>query len=72
MHITQIMSTTFDLVALRKKLNMTRAALAEQAGVDVSTVCRWETKGVPDRGPARAFLDRLAREASLIEEANAA
>ena len=52
-----------SLPEIRKALNLTQADLAKEAGVDVSTVWRWENEGVPSRGPARAFLDRLAADA---------
>ena len=57
------MDTELDVTAIRKTLALTQADLAKQAGVDVSTVWRWENEGVPSRGPARAFLDRLAEDA---------
>lgn len=57
------MRETLDLPAIREKLGLTQVALAERAGVDVSTVWRWENDGVPKRGPARAFLERLAEDA---------
>ena len=57
------MEKVLDLPAIRKKLKLTQADLAKQAGVDVSTVWRWENEGVPERGSARAFLDRLAADA---------
>lgn len=57
------MDATLDIPAIRKTLKLTQADLAKQAGVDVSTVWRWENEGVPERGPARAFLDRLAADA---------
>jgi transcriptional regulator with XRE-family HTH domain len=65
------MSTQIDLAALRKKLQMTRATLAEEAGVDVSTICRWEKNGVPSRGPARAFLERLAASVATAPQPEA-
>lgn len=52
-----------DIPAIREKLKLTQAQLAKQAGVDVSTVWRWENEGVPPRGSARAFLERLAEDA---------
>jgi len=52
-----------DLPSIRETLSLTQADLAKQAGVDVSTVWRWENEGVPKRGPARAFLERLAEDA---------
>ena len=54
------MKKPLDLKSLRAKLKMDRAALAKRAGVNVSTISRWETKGLPTRGPAKAFLDQLA------------
>jgi transcriptional regulator with XRE-family HTH domain len=59
------MSKEIDVLSIRKALNWTRARLAEEAGVNVSTVCRWETSGVPERGTARSFLERLSRRAAL-------
>lgn len=53
-----------DLASIRAALGLTQAALAEQAGVDVATVWRWENEGIPKRGPAKAFIERLARDAA--------
>lgn len=64
------METEIDLPAVRETLSLTQADLARKAGVDVSTVWRWENEGIPKRGPARAFLDRLAADAA--EKAKAA
>jgi len=52
-----------NIPAIRKALNLTQTQLAEMAGVNLSTVWRWENDGIPKRGPARALLDRLNREA---------
>lgn len=57
------MQSELDLPKIRQCLGLTQADLARQAGVDVSTVWRWENDGVPSRGSARAFLDRLAADA---------
>ncbi|MBZ3691016.1 helix-turn-helix domain-containing protein [Phyllobacterium calauticae] len=57
-----------NLPAIRKALNLTQTQLAVLAGVDLSTVWRWENHGVPTRGPAKAFIDRLASDASKIAE----
>ena len=51
------MSQTIDIKALRKKHSMSQAELAKAAGVNTSTVWRWEKGGIPDRGAARAFLE---------------
>lgn len=52
-----------DIPAIRKALSLTQSQLAEMAGVNLSTVWRWENDGIPKRGPARALLDRLNIEA---------
>lgn len=61
-----MMNSKLDLPVLRAALGLTQSELAEKAGVNVATVWRWENEGVPKRGPARAFLDRLAMDASGI------
>lgn len=58
------MTYALDLKTLRKKLNLTQAQLAEKIGVNHATVWRWENEGIPSRGPARAYLDKLAEEAA--------
>ena len=66
------MSETFlDIPAIRKALNLTQSQLADMAGVNLSTVWRWENDGVPKRGPARALLDRLKLEAFGIDSSPA-
>ncbi|MEN5277335.1 helix-turn-helix domain-containing protein [Brucella sp. TWI432] len=52
-----------NIPAIRKALNLTQSELAGMAGVNLSTVWRWENDGIPKRGPARALLDRLNEEA---------
>lgn len=58
------MTKPITLKALRIKLNLKRAALAKMAGVDVSTISRWEENGIPKRGPAKAFLEQIAASAN--------
>lgn len=58
------MTYAFDLKAVRRKLNLTQSQLAEKIGVNLATVWRWENEGIPQRGPARAYLDKLAEEAA--------
>ena len=58
------MNYALDLKDLRKKLNLTQAQLAEKVGVNLATVWRWENEGIPSRGPARAYLSKLAEEAA--------
>lgn len=66
-----MMQMEIDLTAIRERLGITQAELARRAGVDLSTVWRWENQGVPTRGPARAFLEGLAREADATKGAAA-
>lgn len=59
------MPHTIDVLDIRKRLKWTRARLAQEAGVNVSTVSRWENDGVPEKGTARKLLEKLARRAAL-------
>lgn len=47
-----------DIKSLRSARGWTRSQMASHFGVDIATVCRWENKGVPTRGPARMALER--------------
>lgn len=58
-----IMHDDIDIPAIRETLGLTQSDLATRAGVDVATVWRWENRGVPKRGSARAFLEQIALEA---------
>lgn len=49
---------------LRTHLGLTQSELAEKAGVNLSTVWRWEAEGIP-RGLAGVFLKNLAKEAGF-------
>lgn len=57
------MAKTVNLKKVREQLGLERKDVAEMAGVDLSTICRWENGGVPSRGAAKAFVDRLAGQA---------
>jgi DNA-binding XRE family transcriptional regulator len=61
------MKYALDVRALRKKLSLTQAQLAEKVGVNHATIWRWENEGVPTRGSARAYLVKLAQEAASPE-----
>jgi DNA-binding transcriptional regulator YiaG len=65
------MRTNLDVQALRAKLNLTQAGLADLAMVDIATVWRWENKGVPEKGTARAFLELLADDADRSVDVDA-
>ena len=58
------MNYALDLKSLRKALNLTQAQLAEKVGVNLATIWRWENEGIPSRGSARAYLEKLAEEAA--------
>jgi len=59
-------NANIDLPAIRRTLKLTQTQLAEMAGVNLSTVWRWENEGLPTRGPAKAFIDRLANDAVSV------
>ncbi|UCA47709.1 DNA-binding transcriptional regulator [Pseudochrobactrum sp. XF203] len=59
MHTLRMEHVHIDLAAIRRSLKLTQPQLAEMAGVNLSTVWRWENEGVPKRGAAKAFIDRL-------------
>lgn len=49
------MENEIDVKAIRDTLGLTQAGLAEQVGVDQSTISNWENGQTP-RGPARRLL----------------
>lgn len=51
--------TATKLKALRRKLNLSQAALAAKIGVDQSTVHRWEAGTRKIGGPASRLLSQL-------------
>lgn len=57
------MQRTFRIDDLLTRLRLTQAQLAEKAGVTTMTVWRWKKYGIPENGPARALLMRMAEEA---------
>jgi transcriptional regulator with XRE-family HTH domain len=56
-----------DIPGIRKRHGLTQQGLADLAGVNLSTVWRWEN-GNPPRGPAKAFLARLRDETPQSRE----
>lgn len=48
-----------DVKQIRTDMGITQKELADLAGVNLSTVWRWEN-GSPPRGPALRFLENLA------------
>lgn len=72
MHTIRMMQSSLDLTAIRAALKLTQADLANMAKVNVATIWRWENEGVPERGPARAFIERLAEDAKRAKAGAAA
>lgn len=67
-----MVNNEISLHTIRRSLKLTQTQLAEMAGVNLSTVWRWEKNGLPKRGPAKAFVDRLAVDASKASQKVAA
>lgn len=56
------METELDLKTIRINRSVTRASLAETLGVDITTVCRWEKHGIPERGAGRNAIKKWVEE----------
>jgi DNA-binding transcriptional regulator YiaG len=50
--------------ATRERLKETQETFSRRFGVDQSTLHRWETEGVPNRGPARVAIERVLSDLS--------
>lgn len=46
----------------RLRLRETQIAFADRLGIDQSTIHRWESKGIPRRGPARIAVQQILAE----------
>lgn len=68
MHIHGMEHEQLDIPAIRAAHKLTQQGLADMAGVNLSTVWRWEN-GNPPKGAARALLLRLRDEAPEREAA---
>lgn len=71
------MRTEINVKKLREDLKLTQAQLAEQIGVDQSTISLWETGETTPRGPASRLLGMLAaktdrRKRRFAQEGSAA
>jgi DNA-binding XRE family transcriptional regulator len=51
-----------SIKAAREKVKESQAVFGRRFGVDQSTVHRWETEGIPSRGPARRAIERELAE----------
>lgn len=54
----------------RENRGETQEVFGRRFGVDQSTVHRWETEGVPNRGPARQLIERVLAELSQTAKAS--
>lgn len=64
MHILRFMEQAHPIKTMRENLGWDRRKLADETGVDVSTVSRWERSVVEPSGSAKVILDRLFRRAA--------
>ncbi len=56
------MSNSFDLKAIRLDRGENQEEFAKHFGVAQTTIHRWETDGIPARGPARMVIERFVAE----------
>lgn len=53
------MTISNDIKRVREERKESQEAFAGHFGVDQTTIHRWETGGVPSRGPAAALIERV-------------
>lgn len=58
-----------DVVAIRKRLGLSRPAFCARYGFSVRTVEKWEKHERNPDGPARAYLTVIEREPAAVERA---
>ena len=56
------MITSKRILKARTELGETQTVFAARFGVDQSTIHRWETTGVPERGTAAFAVERVILE----------
>ena len=61
-----MMQKTLSLSEARRRLNLTQPALAEELGVDIATIWRWENRGVPTRGAAKQVVENIIARAARL------
>jgi len=61
-----------DVASIRARLGLSQTALAQQLGVDQSTVSRWETGELSPSGPALILLRQLEQQAKTTTKTTAA
>ena len=56
------MVTGEHIRAARERVGESQAEFGKRFGVDQSAISRWETQGLPSRGPAEAIVERVLAE----------
>jgi DNA-binding transcriptional regulator YiaG len=54
-----------EIKKARERLGETQEEFSRRFGVDQSTVHRWETYGVPDKGTSRMVVARVLTELTM-------
>ncbi|WP_353653615.1 helix-turn-helix transcriptional regulator [Ochrobactrum sp. MC-1LL] len=58
------MKQAIDILAFRESIGWSQERLAEELGVNRSSISRWEQGKASLRGPARKVIERLIAESS--------
>lgn len=58
-----------DLRAARERLGESQSQFGERFGVDQSTIHRWETAGISDRGTTKLAVERVLGDISSPPQA---
>lgn len=59
-----------ELKATRERLGESQSQFGERFGVDQSTIHRWETDGISDRGTTKLAVERVLAELPAPVEAS--
>lgn len=63
------MITGEQIKAARERIGESQEAFSRRLRIDQATLSRWETKGVPDRGPASIAVEAVLAELPSTSEA---
>lgn len=58
------MITPDQIKKARQRLGESQATFAKRFGVDQSTLHRWETEGLPGRGPSQVAVEHVLNDIS--------
>jgi len=67
--VTEVRVEINDVGMLRRRLGLSQAKFAAVVGVSVDTIQNWEQGRRSPCGPARAFLDIIARRLDVLDAA---